>query len=128
MGGHDTPVLTAEGGDVGQSFVTYVKQWDRYVIVFCHQGFKDFQAGQAKQSGVYLATSRDGERWTAPHRIMTAMTVPKTGRPFVQHPTLVVTSVTKDRLQGRIFFAHSPRWPIPHSLAASPITIRLKGE
>lgn len=57
---------------------------------------------------------------------MEAMTVPKTGRPFVQHPTLVVTNVTEDRLQGRLFHAHSPRWPTPHHLAVSPITIRLK--
>jgi hypothetical protein len=126
MGGHDTPVLTAQGGDAGQSFVTYIKQWERYLIVFCHQGFKDFEAGQAKQSGVYLATSKDGVRWTAPQRIMAAMTVPKTGRPFLQHPTLLVSSVTKDRLQGKLFHAHSPQWPTPHHLAASPITIQLR--
>jgi hypothetical protein len=126
LGGHETPILTAEGGDVGQAFVTFIKAWDRYVIVFCHQGFEDFQAGQSKQSGVYVATSRDGEKWTAPQRIMAAMTVPKTGRSFVQHPTLIVTSVTKDQLQGRLFYAFSPRWPMPHRLAASPITIRLQ--
>jgi len=126
LGGHETPVLTAEGGDVGQSFVIFVKSWDRYVIVFCHQGFEDFQAGTAKQSGVYMATSRDGVRWTAPQRVMSAMTVPKTGRPFVQHPTLVVASATEDRLQGRLFHAYSPRWPSPHHLEASPITLRLK--
>jgi hypothetical protein len=125
MGGHDTPVLSAEGGDLGQSFITYIKRWDRYLIVFCHQGFKDYEAGQSKQSGVYVATSQDSVRWTAPQRIMAAMTVPKNGRPFVQHPTLIVTNVTEDRLQGRLFHAHSPRWPVPHSLAASPISIRL---
>ncbi len=126
LGGHETPVLTANGGDVGQAFVTFVPAWDRYINVFCHQGFEDFQRGQARQSGVYVATSRDGVRWTDPQRIMAAMTVPKTGRAFVQHPTLVVTSVTKDRLQGRLFHAYSPRWPTPHHLSVSPIIIQLK--
>ena len=125
LGGHETPVLTAEGGDVGQSFVTFVKPWDRYVIVFCHQGFEDYQAGQAKQSGVYVATSQDGAQWTAPQRVMAAMTVPKTGRSFVQHPTLVVTSATKTSIQGHLYYAFSPRWPTPHHLAASPVTLRL---
>ncbi len=128
LGGHETPVLSAEGGDVGQSSVTYVKPWKRYVIVFCHQGFEDFQAGRAKQSGVYLATSGDGVRWTAPQRIMTTMTVPKTGKPFVQHPTLVVTTATKTGLQGHLYYAFSPRWPTPHHLAASQITIRFRGQ
>jgi hypothetical protein len=126
LGGHETTVLTAEDGDVGQAFVTFVEPWDRYVIVFCHQGFEDFQRGQSKQSGVYVATSRDGVKWTAPQRVMAAMTVPKTGRGFVQHPTLVVASVTKDRIQGRLFHAYSPRWPTPHHLAVSPITIQLQ--
>ncbi len=127
LGGHETPVLTAEGGDVGQSFVTFVRPWDRYVIVFCHQGFQDYQRGQAKQSGVYVATSEDGLRWTTPQRIIAEMTVPKTGKPFVQHPTLVVTSATKSGLHGRLFYAFSPRWSTPHHLVASPITIRLMG-
>jgi hypothetical protein len=128
LGGHETPVLTAEGGDVGQTYVTFVKAWDRYVIVFCHQGFEDFQAGQAKQSGIYVATSQDGVRWTTPRRIMAELTVFKTGKPCVQHPTLLVNSATKDRLSGRLYYAFTPRWPTPHHLAASPIMLRLGGE
>jgi hypothetical protein len=126
LGGHETPVLSAEGGDVGQSFVTYIKEWDRYLLVFCHMGFEDFQRGEAKQSGVYVATSRDGLKWTEPQRIMAVMTVFKNGRPCVQHPTLVVTRATKNRLEGRLFHAFTPRWPTPHHLAACPITIQLK--
>jgi hypothetical protein len=125
-GGHDTPMLTAEGADVGQCFVTYVKVWDRYVIVFCLLGYKDWESGQLKQAGVYLATSRDGVQWMAPQRVLTALVVQKNGLPVVQHPTLVITSATKNRLQGRLFHAYSPCWPTPHSLAASPITIHLK--
>ena len=126
LGGHETPVLRAEGGDVGQSHVTYVPAWERYVMVFCHQGFQDFQRGEARQSGVYLSTSRDGVVWTEPVRIVRVMTVFKTDRPCVQHPTLIVTRATKDRLEGRLFHAYTPRWPTPHHLASSPITIHLK--
>ena len=126
LGGHDTPFLTAEGAGVGQCFVTYVKAWDQYVIVFCLLAYKDWETGQPTQRGVYLATSRDGIRWTAPQRVMAALVVQKTGLPVVQHPTVVITSATKNRLQGRLFHAYSPRWPTPHSLAASTITIQLK--
>jgi hypothetical protein len=96
------------------------------VIVFCHQGFEDFQRGQSKQSGMYVATSSDGVRWTTPQRIMAEMTVFKNGKPCIQHPTLMVSTVTKTKLEGRLYYAFTPRWPTPHHLVASPITIRLK--
>ena len=51
-GGDETPVLTMVRGDAGQSFVTYIKAEDRYIIVFSHQRFEDVQA---KQSGFYAS-------------------------------------------------------------------------
>ena len=45
-------MFTMERGDVGQSFVTYIKAGDRYIIVFSHQRFEDVQANQ---SGFYAS-------------------------------------------------------------------------
>ena len=82
------------------------------------------KSGNAKQSGVYIATSIDGLRWATPQRIMAEMTVPKTGKLLIQHPTLAITSTTKSGLHGSLCYAFSPRWSTPHHLAASTITIR----
>jgi hypothetical protein len=44
----------------------------------------------------------------------------------VQHPTLLVSGITKDTLTGRLLYAYTPRWPTPHHLVSRPVTIRLK--
>ncbi len=36
---------------------------------------------------------------------MAEMTVPNTGKPFIQQPTLAVPSATKSGLYGRLFYA-----------------------
>ena len=127
LGGHDTPILSCSRGDVFQAQVSFVPRWDRYVMIFgCLVG-KEYVTGKAKRSGFYVATSQDSIRWTEPQRVMTELTVFKNGHGTIQHPTLVVSQVTKDRLQGLILYAYTPRWPIPHHLASNPITVRLKG-
>ena len=59
--------------------------------------------------------------------LTTKLTVFKNGKDCVQHPTLVVSGVTKDTLTGRLLYAYTPRWPTPHHLVARTVTIRLKG-
>ena len=102
-------MLTAEGGDVGQCFVTYVKAWDRYVIVFCYLDFKDWEVEQARQGGVHLATSRDGVQWTAPQRIIAAMIVAQNGRAV--RPTSDVNREERDERPA-------PGYPLPRILSS----------
>jgi len=73
-----------------------------------------------------LRLSRDkNERKGVTHDVA-EMTRFKTGENCVQHHTVVVSGATKDKFWGRLDYAYTPRWPKPHHLAASPITIRLK--
>ncbi len=127
LGGHDTPILSCARGDVFQPQVTYVPRWGRYVLVFGCLLFEEYGSGKAVLGGVYVSTSGDGLRWSEPQKVMTKLTVFKNGRECVQHPTLLVSGVTKDTLTGRLLYAYTPRWPTPHHLVARPVTIRLKG-
>ena len=127
LGGHDTPVLSCGRGDVFQPHVTHVPRWDRFVMIFgCLVG-EEYVRGKAEASGFYAATSQDGIRWSQPQRIVTELTVFKDGKPTIQHPTFLVSEVTKDTLTGRLLYAYTPRWPTPHHLVTRPVTIRLKG-
>jgi hypothetical protein len=125
LGGHDTPILTCARGDVFQAQVTYVPKWRRFVMVFGCLPFEEYVRGKAQSSGIYIATSSDGIQWSEPQRIVRELTVFKTGRPTVQHPTFLVSEEGEHTLKGWLLYAYTPRWPIPHHLVSRPVTIRL---
>ena len=67
LGGKDTPVMSAQamGADAIFPQVTFVPGLHRYVMVFSTIVYRELGPGmQARQSGIYIAYSQDGIRWS----------------------------------------------------------------
>jgi hypothetical protein len=129
IGGHETPVLSAwPVADTFTPHVTYVKSWQRYVMVFgvaVHSEMRAESPGAA-ESGFYISTSTDGLNWTQPQKALTMLTVFFTGRTCGVHPTLILSEVTGNAASGMLLYGLSENWgQVPHHLAGCPIHLKL---
>jgi hypothetical protein len=129
IGGHETPVLTAWPiADTFTPHVTYVKPWQRYVMIFgvaVHSEMRAESPGPV-ESGFYVSTSTDGLNWTQPEKALTMLTVFFTGRRCGVHPTLLLSEATGNTASGLLLYGLSENWgQIPHHLAACPIHLKL---
>ncbi len=129
IGGHETPVLSAwPVADTFTPHVTYVKSWQRYVMIFgvaVHSEMRAESPGAA-ESGFYISTSIDGLNWTQPQKALTMLTVFFTGRTCGVHPTLILSEVTGNAASGVFLYGLSENWgQVPHHLAACPIHLKL---
>ncbi|WP_417379452.1 GYF domain-containing protein [Gimesia sp.] len=129
LGGHDTPVISAGmQADTYTPHVQFVKQWNRYVMVFGMGVQSDIQSRpmKATQSGLYLTTSKDGVDWTKPVQIERVFAFVINTQECKIHPTLVVSRVSGKTLTGLLLYGYTPKWPgTPHHLGGCPIKISL---
>jgi hypothetical protein len=130
LGGHDTPVVFAGlGADAYTPQVQYVREWERYVMVFGIGVASEINARPLKpvQSGLYISTSKDGIKWGKPFQIDRVFSLVINTQECKVHPTLVISRTTKDKLTGQLLYGYTPRWPeSPHHLGSCPITIELE--
>lgn len=129
LGGHDTAVLSAgPTADAYTPQVQYVKEWERYVMVFGIVVGSEINARPMKpvQSGLYVTTSKDGIHWTKPVQIERVFSLVLNNQECKIHPTLVISRATKDKLTGQLLYGYTPRWPeTPHHLGSCTIVLEL---
>jgi hypothetical protein len=134
--GPDTPVVSARalGADAIFPQVRYVAGLGRYVMVFNINAYRELaDTAKPEKSGLYIATSSDGIRWSRPTRLLAIVSVPVVDREIGCHPTLVVTRARKHSVAGRLYYAYSARWGHepprkPHHLVLQPVQFSVRGE
>jgi hypothetical protein len=130
LGGHETPVISAGSqADTYTPHVQYVKEWERYVMVFGIGVMAEIHAHPLKpvQSGLYATTSKDGVNWAKPVQIEKVFAFVINTQECKIHPTLMVSRVSGDTLTGQLLYGYTPKWPdTPHHLGSCPITIKLR--
>lgn len=117
IGGLDTPVVSAahpDQADAAFPHVSYSKHLGRYVMVYNINVWKEYvEKGRTlDKSGIYVAYSGDGIRWSTPHRLVKDYAVSRPGQSVSWHPTIVWSDT--DRSRGRLVYSHSPRWGHAH--------------
>lgn len=130
LGGHETPIISAgQRADTYTPHVQYVKQWEQYVMVFGIGVQSEIHSRPLKpvQSGLYLSTSKDGVNWAKPIQIEKVFAFVINTQQCKIHPTLLVSRVTDDTLNGQLLYGYTPKWPdTPHHLGGCPITVKLR--
>jgi hypothetical protein len=130
IGGHETPVVAAAPGvaDTCDPHVQYVREWDRYVMVFGAPLYSEVLAKppRAVSSGLFLSTSQDGLAWNKPVRLEVVFPLVIVTQRCKVHPMLLVTHATSQRLRGFLLYGFTPEWPtVPHHLGGCPIDVTI---
>jgi len=117
IGGLDTPVVSAAGlddADAAFPHVSYSPHLGRYVMVYNINVWKEYvtPGRTPAKSGIHVAYSADGIRWSAPHRLVRDYAVSRPGKSVSWHPTIVWSDARRSR--GRLVYSHSPRWNHAH--------------
>ncbi len=134
LGGKDTPVISAQAMQADAIFphVTFVPELNRYVMAFniiAHRELR--QDAKPVQSGVYMACSKDGIRWSIPTQLVRIHSIPAgLGREIGWHPTLLVSTVKRGTASGWLYYSYSESWGHkaphkPHYLVGQPITFSI---
>src|SRR5690606_2870634 len=125
------PVISAgHQADTYNPHVQYVKEWERYVMVFGVGVQSEIHSRPLKavQSGLYVTTSKDGVNWAKPVQIEKVFAFVINTQECKVHPTLIVSRVSEDTLTGQLLYGYTPRWPeTPHHLGSCPISVKLQG-
>ncbi len=130
LGGLDTPILDALAFDHADSFgpqVTYSPALGLYVMVFDLNVWKELvdEDGRLRRSGIYLATSSDGVRWSRPEPLLIDWAVATVGRSVSWHPAILLDP--DGSTEGWLVYGHTPRWGTggtPHHLWGRRIVLR----
>jgi hypothetical protein len=133
LGGRETPVMSAQAlpGDAINPQVSYVGELASYVMVFNIVAYQDLAkaakpAAKPELSGIYIACSPDGIRWSKPTQLLAIGSLPIMDQPMGGHPALLVTSADRHEARGWLYYAYSDRWGhkapcTPHYLVGQPI-------
>jgi hypothetical protein len=112
LGGRDTPVLSGQAFDQGEVFspqVVYSPALKLYVMVMNLDVWKEFVETKAlSRSGMYLATSADGVRWSRPEPMTIDWAVPVPGKSLTWHPAIVFDPGSST--EGWLLYAHTAAW------------------
>ncbi len=133
LGGKDEPVISALAMKADALFphVVYLEQPDRYLMAFNINAYEELAQGvEARTSGIYLASSQDGIRWSKPTLVLSAYAVPFIDKEIGCHPTLMIESCDNSTMSGWLYYAYSERWghappSKPHCLVGQSIRISL---
>jgi hypothetical protein len=136
LGGKDTPVLSAQamGADAIFPQVTFVEKLHRYVMVFNITVYREFsQETKPEQSGIYIASSQDGIRWSKPSQLLAIRSIATIGREVGWHPTLLISSARDRYADGWLYYSYSQNWghkapQKPHYLVGQPLTFSIVEE
>lgn len=133
IGGEETHVLSghSRGADAYSPCVVFVRELDRYLMVFCAVVYSEVQAGneetQPRKSGIYLTSSTDGLQWAEPTQLVACHALLRTGLQCAVHPTLSIESANKSQVRAQLLYAFTEEWPkTPHHLAGRTVTIAKK--
>jgi len=115
IGGLDTPVVSAHADDQAAAMyphVIYMPALKKYVMIFSINYWKEYvhKTGLSK-SGIHVAFSDDGIRWSSPRRLLIDNSVPLQGQSLSWEATLVLDR--EDGLEGWLLYGYSPRWGHP---------------
>jgi hypothetical protein len=130
LGGRDTPVMSGEPFDQSDAFsphVVHSAALGRYVMTFNLNTWKEYvQRTGLRRSGMYLATSVDGVRWSRPEPMAIGFSVDVTGLPVSWHPAIVWDPGSSTA--GWLVYGHSDRWcprcgGTPHHLVGRRIEL-----
>lgn len=132
LGGKDTPVVTARDmrADAVFPHVTYSGMLQKYVMVLNINFYMEcINRTKPEQSGIYVAFSDDGIRWSEPVRLITAYSVPLLGEEIVWHPTLIWSD--GDPAAGWLYYSYSESWGHRgsrkgHYMVGQPITFSME--
>ncbi len=112
LGGRETPVLSArhlDGADAIQAHPVYSDALRKYVMVFNVNCWKEYMFDdKPKYSGIYVAYSDDGIRWSAPEPLIIDYAVPVVGRSVSWQASLVWDP--DSTLAGWLIYSHSDKW------------------
>jgi hypothetical protein len=109
LGGKDTPVMskTAEAGDAIFPNVTYSRTFGQYLMLFNVVAYRELNQAKPDKTGMYIAFSSDGIRWSSPVQILRSWSVPRLGEEIAWHPTLIWDD---NSMTGWLYYAYSPHW------------------
>lgn len=132
LGGQDTPVLSAFADDESDAMyphVVYMPALQKYVMILSINHWKEYVLKRGlNNSGIHVALSDDGIRWSAPTRLLVDWAVPLEGRSLSWEATLVLDR--EGGLEGWLLYGYSPRWGhtqtgnIPHHLVGRRVIFR----
>ena len=124
IGGLDTPVVSAHADDQAEAMyphVLYMPALKKYVMILSVNYWKEYvHKTGLRRSGIYIAVSDDGIRWSSPRRLLVDNSVPLVGQSLSWEATLVLDR--DDGLEGWLLYGYSPRWGsaragnVPHHL------------
>jgi hypothetical protein len=110
LGGKDTPVVTSGQPRADALFphVLFLPSLRQFAMIFCLNVWRE--AGQAKQSGFYLAFSDDGIHWPPEKRrqIWSVPVIARTGCEVAWHPTWIPDN--PDAKAGWLYYGYSESW------------------
>ena len=117
VGGLDTPVLSAahmDNADAAFPHVSYSKHLGKYVMVFNINVWREYvHTGRTlERSGIYVAYSADGVRWSEPKILVKDYAVSQSGMSVSWHPTIVWNGA--DHRAGWLVYSHSDKWGHVH--------------
>ena len=134
LGGRDTNVMSAQAADatVYAQSVQYVPQLRRYLMaLLLHKPSESDGRSffNAKESGFYLCSSRDGVHWEKPSLAFVSSTLLIRGVPGIQAPTLLINSVTTNTVKGLLLYSYTSEFgKETHHLAGRTVTFELREE
>jgi len=134
LGGRDTYVMSAQAADatVFAHHVQYVPQMQRYLmaLLLTKHGESDGRSFfNAKESGLYICSSQDGVHWGKPSLAFVSSTLLIRGVPGIQAPTLLISSVKDNNVNGLLLYAYTSDWgKETHHLAGRTVAIELRQE
>ena len=126
LGGKETAVIVSrEKSDCFSPQVQFVKEWDKYLMVFGCLVYSEINQRDYIESGFYLSTSVDGISWTSPKLLIPLLPMLLSAQSCYGHPSLLIDSSNPEKIRGTLLYAHSPAWPrMPHRLTGNRFTIK----
>lgn len=112
IGGNDTPVMSAlafNQADAMMPNVVYSEYLEKYIMTFNLDVWKEFVNNTGlKESGIYVAYSDDGIRWSEPEKLFMDYATALVGKSVSWHPSLVWDP--NSHQEGWLVYGYSPRW------------------
>jgi hypothetical protein len=114
LGGMESPVLSLESDslNVADPHVIWSPALRQYVMTLDLVSWPELQNQvPLRRSGVAIAFSGDGLRWSKPTKLFTDYTVPRIGRSMSWEATVVLDR--DDGLEGWLLYSYTPRFGSP---------------
>lgn len=103
LGGLESPIISVASGGALFPHPTYSVVLNRYLIVFNVDRLND-----PNSSGIYVAHSKDGLRWSEPSRLVQGNSIPRMGEPLFWMGTILWDD--EGGRDGWLVYAYSERW------------------